>query len=53
LHIVVSNAGLQRDSAFTEMTLEQWIAVIGVNLTGQFLRARAAGDVVRLMASVC
>ena len=42
LHISVSNAGLQRDSAFDEMTLEQWNAVIGVNLTGQFLCARAA-----------
>ena len=42
LHIVVSNAGLQRDSAFDEMTLEQWNAVIGVNLTGQFLCTRAA-----------
>jgi len=36
LHIVVSNAGLQRDSAFDEMTLDQWNTVIGVNLTGQF-----------------
>jgi glucose 1-dehydrogenase len=42
LHIVVSNAGLQRDSAFVEMTMEQWSTVIGVNLTGQFLCARAA-----------
>ena len=42
LHIVVSNAGLQRDAAFTEMTLEQWDTVIGVNLTGQFLCTRAA-----------
>jgi glucose 1-dehydrogenase len=42
LHISVSNAGLQRDSAFEEMTLEQWNTVIGVNLTGQFLCARAA-----------
>ena len=42
LHIVVSNAGLQRDSAFDEMTLEQWNTVIGVNLTGQFLVTRAA-----------
>ncbi len=42
LHVVVSNAGLQRDSAFTEMTLEQWNTVIGVNLTGQFLCTRAA-----------
>ncbi|MCB8877922.1 SDR family oxidoreductase [Acidisoma silvae] len=42
LHIVVSNAGLQRDSAYDEMTLEQWNTVIGVNLTGQFLCTRAA-----------
>ncbi len=42
LHISVSNAGLQRDSAFTDMTLEQWQTVIGVNLTGQFLCTRAA-----------
>ncbi len=42
LHIVVSNAGMQRDAAFHEMTLEQWNSVIAVNLTGQFLCARAA-----------
>ena len=42
LHINVSNAGLQRDSKFAEMTLEQWNTVIGVNLTGQFLCTRAA-----------
>ncbi len=42
LHIVVSNAGLQRDAAIDQMTLEQWNTVIGVNLTGQFLCARAA-----------
>ncbi len=42
LHIVVSNAGLQRDSAFVDMTMEQWNTVIGVNLTGQFLCTRAA-----------
>jgi len=42
LHVMVSNAGLQRDSAFDKMTLEQWNTVIGVNLTGQFLCARAA-----------
>ncbi|UDL96209.1 SDR family oxidoreductase [Lichenihabitans sp. PAMC28606] len=42
LHIVVSNAGLQRDAAFDEMTLDQWNTVIGVNLTGQFLITRAA-----------
>ena len=45
LHIVVSNAGLQRDSAFTDMTLDQWNTVIGINLTGQFLCTRAAARI--------
>jgi glucose 1-dehydrogenase len=40
--ILVNNAGLQRDAAFHEMTLVQWNTVIAVNLTGQFLCARAA-----------
>lgn len=40
--IMVNNAGLQRDSPFQDMTLEQWNFVIGVNLTGQFLCAREA-----------
>ncbi len=40
--ILINNAGLQRDSAFEEMTLEQWNKVISVNLTGQFLCAREA-----------
>jgi glucose 1-dehydrogenase len=42
LHVVVSNAGLQRDAPFDQMTLEQWNTVIGVNLTGQFLCTREA-----------
>ena len=42
LHITVSNAGLQRDAAYDEMTIEQWNTVIGVNLTGQFLCTREA-----------
>jgi glucose 1-dehydrogenase len=42
LHIVVSNAGLQRDSPYEQMTLDQWNTVIGVNLTGQFLCTREA-----------
>jgi glucose 1-dehydrogenase len=40
--ILVNNAGLQKDAAFTAMTLDQWNIVIGVNLTGQFLCAREA-----------
>jgi glucose 1-dehydrogenase len=42
IDILVANAGLQRDAAFQEMTLENWNLVLGVNLTGQFLCARAA-----------
>ncbi len=40
--ILVANAGLQRDAAFTSMTLAQWNTVLSVNLTGQFLCAREA-----------
>ncbi|MER5935111.1 SDR family oxidoreductase [Streptomyces sp. NPDC002054] len=42
IDIMVANAGMQRDAAFTEMTLGQWQKVIDVNLTGQFLCAREA-----------
>jgi glucose 1-dehydrogenase len=42
LDILVANAGLQQDAPITRMTLEQWRQVIDVNLTGQFLCARAA-----------
>ncbi len=42
LHIVVCNAGLQRDAPFIDMTIEQWNKVLAVNLTGQFLCARSA-----------
>jgi len=40
--ILVNNAGFQKDAPIDEMTLEQWNAVISVNLTGQFLCAREA-----------
>lgn len=42
IDILVANAGLQRDSAFKDMTMEQWSKVLAVNLTGQFLCAREA-----------
>jgi glucose 1-dehydrogenase len=42
IDILVNNAGLQKDAAFSEMTLEQWNTVIGVNLTGMFLCSREA-----------
>lgn len=42
VHILVANAGIQRDAPVVEMTLAQWRQVLDVNLTGQFLCARAA-----------
>jgi glucose 1-dehydrogenase len=42
IDILVNNAGRQRDAPFGEMTLARWNTVISVNLTGQFLCARAA-----------
>lgn len=40
--ILVSNAGIQRDADFVNMTLKQWQQVIDVNLTGGFLCAQEA-----------
>ncbi|MCB4825018.1 glucose 1-dehydrogenase [Roseicella aerolata] len=42
LDILVANAGIQKDAAFAEMSLDQWRAVLDINLTGQFLCAREA-----------
>lgn len=40
--ILVANAGIQRDSAVADMSLDDWNAVLQVNLTGQFLCAQEA-----------
>src|SRR5690606_13695882 len=42
LHILVSNAGIQKDAAFSEMTFEDWNQVIQTNLSGAFLTSQAA-----------
>lgn len=42
IDVMVANAGLQRDAALIDMTVEQWQKVLDVNLTGQFLCAREA-----------
>lgn len=42
IDILVNNAGLQKDAQLHEMSLADWNHVIAVNLTGQFLCARAA-----------
>jgi glucose 1-dehydrogenase len=40
--ILVANAGIQKDAAFTDLTRKDWEAVIGVNLTGAFLSMQEA-----------
>jgi glucose 1-dehydrogenase len=42
LDVLINNAGIQKDSEFSSMTLDQWNKVINTNLTGQFLCARQA-----------
>ncbi|MBD3290083.1 glucose 1-dehydrogenase [candidate division KSB1 bacterium] len=42
IDILVNNAGIQKDAPIDEMTLDQWKAVINVNLTGQFICIREA-----------
>jgi len=44
LDILVNNAGITRDAFFTKMTLEQWHAVIDVNLHGVFYCCKAFVD---------
>ncbi len=45
LDILVNNAGRQKDRKFVDMTLADWNAVIGVDLTGHFLCAREASRI--------
>lgn len=40
--ILVANAGLQRDAPIERLSLDDWSKVLAVNLTGQFICARAA-----------
>lgn len=42
LDVLINNAGIQKDSSFSNMTIEQWNKVISTNLTGHFLCAREA-----------
>jgi glucose 1-dehydrogenase len=45
LDILVNNAGRQKDRKFVDMTLDDWNAVVGVDLTGHFLCAREAARI--------
>ena len=45
--ILVNNAGINRDATLHKMTLEQWNAVIQVNLTGVFYCTQQAAHIMR------
>ena len=47
LDVVVNNAGIIRDATMRKMTLDDFRAVLDVNLTGTWLMTRAAGAVMR------
>jgi glucose 1-dehydrogenase len=42
IDVLVSNSGIQKDAAIADMSLDDWNAVIDLNLTGQFLCSREA-----------
>ncbi|WP_432709511.1 SDR family oxidoreductase [Pedobacter sp.] len=42
LDVLINNAGIQKDSSFANMSLDEWNKVISTNLTGHFLCAREA-----------
>ena len=41
IDVLVNNAGIAMESPLPQTSLEQWNQTIGINLTGQFLMARA------------
>ena len=43
VHGLVNNAGITRPAMFAKMTMQQWQAVIDVNLTGCYLMMQAVG----------
>lgn len=51
LHILVNNAGVEPETPFELMSLEQWNRVLDANLTGQFLCAQQAVRLFELRAA--
>ena len=47
IDILVNNAGITRDNFLSRLELEQWNEVIGVDLTGAFLCAKAVAPIMR------
>jgi glucose 1-dehydrogenase len=46
LDLLVNNAGIEKQIPLLEMSLDEWNAVIGTNLTGAFLCMREAGKAI-------
>src|SRR5919197_2769552 len=42
IDVLVNNAGIQEDLPFTDINLEEWYKIIGVDLTGPFICTREA-----------
>lgn len=42
IDVLVNNAGIQEDLPLTEISLDQWYKIIGVDLTGPFVLSREA-----------
>jgi NAD(P)-dependent dehydrogenase (short-subunit alcohol dehydrogenase family) len=53
LDVVVNNAGILRDAIFHKMSVDQWLAVIGVHLNGSFFVSRAAADIFKAQNGGC
>ncbi len=52
LDILVNNAGINRPASFEDITLEDWVEVLDVNLTGSFLVTQALLPVIRNGGSI-
>jgi glucose 1-dehydrogenase len=47
IDVLVNNAGVQEDLPLTEITIEEWYKIIGVDLTGPFICSREAVKVMK------
>jgi glucose 1-dehydrogenase len=47
IDVLVNNAGVQEDLPLTEITIEEWYKVIGIDLTGPFICSREAVKVMK------
>ncbi len=52
LDILVNNAGINQPASFEDITLEDWVEVLDVNLTGSFLVTQALLPVIKNKGSI-